>query len=69
MWKSQVKAMNEAGLIKRNLVDPPMKDTVHIPDGGFTLIRFRAKPGAWVLHCHMSWHNHIGMGAILKVEY
>ena len=66
--KVKVVQMNEAGEIKRNLVNPPLKDTVMVPDGGFTLVRFRAKQGYWLLHCHMSWHNHLGMGLVLKVQ-
>ena len=25
--------------------------------------------GYWLIHCHMSWHNHIGMALILKVMF
>ena len=60
--------LNESGKVTRNLLDPPLKDTVSVPDGGFTLIRFHAdNPGYWLLHCHMSWHNHVGMAVILQV--
>lgn len=32
--------MDRAGLIRRNLEDsPPLKDTVSVPDAGFTIIR------------------------------
>ena len=55
--------------IKRNLVNPPIKDSVVVPDGGFTIIRFLAdNPGYWLVHCHMSWHNHLGMGFVVKVR-
>ena len=61
--------MDRQGLIKRNLVDPPFKDTVSVPDSGFTIIRFHAdNPGYWLLHCHMSWHNHLGMALVIKVS-
>lgn len=60
--------MNERGEIQRNLIDPPLKDTVSVPDSGFTVIRFLAdNPGYWAFHCHMSWHNHLGMGVVIKV--
>ena len=60
--------LNKSGKIKRNLINPPMKDTVSVPDAGFTLIRFLANnPGYWLLHCHMSWHNHVGMAVVLQV--
>ena len=59
---------DQAGNIPRNFISPPSKDTVAVPDAGYTLVRIQARnPGIWLLHCHMSWHNHIGMGVILKV--
>lgn len=30
------------GLVRRNLIDAPIKDTVAVPDGGYTIIRFMA---------------------------
>ncbi len=61
--------MDKAGLIKRNLKgNPPLKDTVSVPDAGFTIVRFLAdNPGFWLFHCHMSWHNHLGMGLVIQV--
>ncbi|EES03326.1 hypothetical protein SORBI_3003G231400 [Sorghum bicolor] len=39
---------------KYNLVDPPERNTVGVPAGGWTAIRFRAdNPGVWFLHCHL----------------
>ena len=32
--------MNEDGKIVKNLVNPSLKDTVTVPDGGFTAIRY-----------------------------
>ena len=64
----KIKQLNEGGRIKRNLDSPPFKDTISVPDGGYTLARFKAMPGYWLLHCHMSWHSHLGMAVILKVE-
>lgn len=42
----QVRRMDQNGQIKRNLINAPIKDTVAVPDGGYTIIRFVAKnPG------------------------
>ena len=42
----QIRKMDKNGQIKRNLIDAPLKDTVAVPDGGFTIIRFMAtNPG------------------------
>jgi FtsP/CotA-like multicopper oxidase with cupredoxin domain len=60
--------MDGRGQISRNLVDPPLKDTVVVPDAGFTVLRFLAdNPGYWLMHCHMAWHNHLGMALVIKV--
>lgn len=64
----EVKAFDEAGLLKRNLKRPPIKDTVTVPDGGYTVLRFKAdNPGYWLFHCHIEFHVEIGMGLVFKV--
>lgn len=45
-----------------NLIDPPSKDTVHIPRRGYVILRIRAdNPGLWFFHCHVLWHAETGM--------
>lgn len=64
----QIKAFDEAGLLKRNLKNAPIKDTVTVPDGGYTVIRFKAdNPGYWLFHCHIEFHVEIGMALVFKV--
>ena len=63
-----IRDLNNQGKIPRNLNSPAQKDTVVVPDAGYTLIRFVAdNPGFWLLHCHMSWHSQLGMAVIVKV--
>jgi len=63
-----VKQRDEAGLIFRQTRNAVIKDTVTVPDGGFTILRFRAdNPGFWLFHCHITFHVEIGMGLILQV--
>jgi hypothetical protein len=38
--RETVQQMNEEGHITKNLIDPPQKDTVTVPDAGFTAIRY-----------------------------
>ncbi|KAL7413963.1 Cupredoxin [Mrakia frigida] len=46
-------------------VNPFQRDTVMIPPGGSTAIRFRAdNPGAWIFHCHIDWHLSSGLAAV-----
>lgn len=42
----EVKELERQGLIDRKLKRAPMKDTVTVPDGGYTIVRFHAdNPG------------------------
>ncbi|XP_060581831.1 uncharacterized protein LOC132738361 [Ruditapes philippinarum] len=62
----KVKQLDAEGKLHRNFVDPVFKDTVTIPDGGYTIIRFHANnPGFWFFHCHIEFHVDIGMGLII----
>lgn len=64
----EVERLDKAGELKRNLISAPIKDTVTIPDGGYTIIRFVAdNPGYWLFHCHIEFHAEIGMALIFKV--
>jgi len=43
------------------------KDTVIVPFGGYTVIRFLAdNPGWWLIHCHIEIHQLEGMAAVVK---
>lgn len=64
----QIKQLDEAGGIKRRLSGAPIKDTVTVPDGGYTVLRFLAtNPGFWLLHCHIDFHVEVGMALVFKV--
>ncbi|XP_026666521.1 laccase-1-like isoform X2 [Ceratina calcarata] len=65
---SRVKELDETGAIRRNLDRAPLKDTVTVPDGGYTILRFHANnPGYWLFHCHIEFHAEVGMSLIFKV--
>ncbi|KAG8368226.1 hypothetical protein BUALT_Bualt15G0023100 [Buddleja alternifolia] len=54
---------------KFNLVDPPERNTVGVPTGGWTAIRFRAdNPGVWFMHCHLELHTGWGLKTAFVVE-
>jgi len=43
---AEVKELDRQGLIRRKLARAPLKDTVTVPDGGYTIVRFHAdNPG------------------------
>lgn len=67
-FMADIKRMDTLGQLKRNLDSPPLKDTVQIPSGGYTIFRFYAdNPGAWLIHCHMENDAEMGMMAVLRV--
>ncbi|XP_033225671.1 laccase-1 [Belonocnema kinseyi] len=64
----EVKKLDREGRIKRKLHRAPIKDTVTVPDGGFTILRFYAdNPGYWLFHCHIEFHAEVGMALVFKV--
>ncbi|KAI9474587.1 ferroxidase fet3 [Coemansia sp. RSA 989] len=47
---------------------PLMRDTVHVQQGQYVIVRFRANnPGVWNMHCHFSWHLGLGFNMLLVV--
>ncbi|XP_062022140.1 laccase-15-like [Rosa rugosa] len=52
-----------------NLVDPPLRNTVNVPIGGWAAMRFKAtNPGVWFLHCHLERHLTWGMETVFIVK-
>ncbi|XP_071694278.1 laccase-15-like [Rutidosis leptorrhynchoides] len=52
-----------------NLIDPPLRNTVLVPRGGWAAIRFNARnPGVWFLHCHLERHLTWGMDTTFIVK-
>ncbi|KAL1804662.1 hypothetical protein ACET3Z_027730 [Daucus carota] len=52
-----------------NLVDPVERNTIGVPSGGWTAIRFRAdNPGVWFMHCHLEVHTTWGLKMAFLVD-
>ncbi|XP_076090248.1 uncharacterized protein LOC143062410 [Mytilus galloprovincialis] len=50
-----------------NVDNPPIKDTIIVPWGGYVVIRIVAdNPGYWYFHCHIELHNVDGMALVLQ---
>nr|XP_033341671.1 laccase-1-like [Megalopta genalis] len=48
--------------------NPPSKDTLKIPQGGYAIVRFWTNnPGWWLMHCHFTWHHLTGMELVVRV--
>lgn len=62
---ADVKDLERQGMINRKLKRAPLKDTVTVPDGGYTIVRFHAdNPGEnsrrrarAYIHTYMSLKN------------
>lgn len=64
----EIRAMDENGLIERNLIDAPVKDTVAVPDGGYTIIRFMAtNPGTIQITIMISLTTNNIVGRLLAI--
>ncbi|XP_062567441.1 uncharacterized protein LOC134229689 [Saccostrea cucullata] len=51
-----------------NTDNPPLKDTVVVPNRGYVVGRLQTEnPGFWLLHCHLETHMNIGMVVVLQV--
>ena len=54
---------------KYNLVDPPERNTVPVPTGGWAAIRLKAdNPGVWFVHCHLEVHTSWGLAMVFIVK-
>ncbi|CAK9164146.1 unnamed protein product [Ilex paraguariensis] len=54
---------------KLNLIDPPQRNTINVPVGGWSVIRFVAdNPGVWLMHCHIDSHLTWGLAMNFLVE-
>ncbi|KAF7152622.1 hypothetical protein RHSIM_Rhsim01G0241000 [Rhododendron simsii] len=52
-----------------NLIDPPVRNTIDVPVGGWAVIRFVAdNPGVWLFHCHIDTHLAWGLAMSFLVE-
>ncbi|XP_037773206.1 laccase-2-like [Penaeus monodon] len=66
--RDEVIELDRTGQLLRNFYHPVRKDTVTIPDGGYTVVRFIAdNPGYWLMHCHLIFHSAAGMEVVFKV--
>ncbi|XP_038702377.1 laccase-7-like [Tripterygium wilfordii] len=54
---------------KYNMLNPPYRNTILLPVGGWMVIRFTVNnPGVWFLHCHLDVHMSWGMAMAFEVE-
>ncbi|KAK4220958.1 putative laccase precursor [Podospora fimiseda] len=52
-----------------NFVNPPRRDTVTVPSGGYIAVAFKPdNPGVWLVHCHISWHASAGLALQMIIQ-
>lgn len=52
-----------------DLVDPPERNTITVPSGGWAVIRFEANnQGSWFIHCHLEVHTTRGLAMAFIVK-
>lgn len=52
-----------------NLRDPPSRNTIAVPAGGWAAVRFTTtNPGVWFMHCHLDLHASWGMAMAFIVK-
>ena len=55
--------------ITMNYKNPPKRTTVHVPNNGYIVVRFKAdNPGLWFFHCHVFSHMLKGMAMIFDIS-
>lgn len=69
-WRNLVWWLNYTLIPGINLYNPVRKDTVIVPYGGYTIIRYWAtNPGVWFMHCHIDKHMVEGMALMLNESF
>ncbi|CAL5210870.1 unnamed protein product [Lathyrus oleraceus] len=54
---------------KFNFDNPQLRNTIAVPVGGWSVIRFQANnPGVWFVHCHLETHLPWGFAMAFEVE-
>lgn len=68
LWKPEAWISNPNSIPGIKLSNPPRKDTIIVPSGGFVIIRFKASnPGPWFFHSQVNLHTTYGLGMVLYV--
>ncbi|KKA30055.1 hypothetical protein TD95_003583, partial [Thielaviopsis punctulata] len=49
------------GILGNVSAAPLYRDTIQVEGNSYVVLRYlAARPGAWIFHCHMEWHVHMG---------
>ncbi|KAJ8722548.1 hypothetical protein PYW07_003728 [Mythimna separata] len=66
--KQDFQKLNKDGKILRNLQNPPVKDTITVPNKGYTIVRIKIdRGGTWLLECRSCALSSIPAAIIIRV--
>ncbi|CCC12082.1 unnamed protein product [Sordaria macrospora k-hell] len=52
-----------------NYDNPPRRDTIMAPAGGYVAVAFKPdNPGVWLVHCHIAWHASAGLALQMVID-
>ncbi|KAK1779634.1 multicopper oxidase-domain-containing protein [Copromyces sp. CBS 386.78] len=52
-----------------NYDNPPRRDTIMAPAGGYIAVAFKPdNPGVWLVHCHIAWHASAGLALQMVID-
>ncbi|KAK6192790.1 hypothetical protein SNE40_004203 [Patella caerulea] len=65
---ADVQQMDKEGKLKRNFINPPLRDTFILPGASYAVLRFVANnPGLWFFHCHIDGHVVQGKAMMIQI--
>ncbi|CAB3242501.1 unnamed protein product [Arctia plantaginis] len=66
--KQDFEKLNKDGKILRNLLNPPMKDTITVPNKGYTIVRIKLdRGGNWLLECRSCALSSLPVAIVIRV--
>lgn len=66
--KEEFQRLDKEGVIIRNLQNPPMKDTIVVPNKGYVIVRVRPEQGgSWLLECRACGLSSLPAAVVVNV--
>ncbi|KOB79192.1 Laccase-25 [Operophtera brumata] len=66
--KNQFLRLDQEIKIARNTLNPPTKDTVTVPNKGYTIVRLRPERGSWLFECRSCGLSSLPAAIIIQVQ-
>ncbi|XP_041977643.1 laccase-1-like [Aricia agestis] len=67
--KEEFMKLDTEGKITRNVLNPPNKDTIHVPNKGFVIVRIKTDVGgSWLLECRSCGLSALPVAVLINVQ-